>query len=50
MAQVGEELGVSESLLYLWAHEYSDEKISADRPSYEQLEKKLRRTRRELDF
>ena len=49
-AQVSEELGVSESLLYRWAREYSDEKMPADRPSYEELEKELRRTRRELDF
>ena len=49
-AQVGEELGVSESLVYRWAREHSVEKMSADRPSYEELEKELRRTRRELDF
>lgn len=49
-AQVGEELGVSESLVYRWAREYSDEKMPAERPSSEELEKELRLTRRNWIF
>ena len=48
--QVGAELGLSASLLYRWAREYRDDPPEADQPSYKELQKELRRTRRELDF
>ena len=44
------DLGVSQSLLYRWAREFRDPQPRADQPSYEELEKEVRRLRRELDF
>ncbi len=48
--QVSAELGISTSLLYRWVCDSRDDPLEADRPSYKELEKELRRTRRELDF
>ena len=48
--QVCAELGISTSLLYRWVRDVRDDPQEADRPSYQELEKELRRTRRELDF
>ena len=48
--QVCVELGISPSLLYRWVRDARDDPPEADRPSYQELEKELQRTRRELDF
>ena len=48
--QVSAELGTSTSLLYRWVRDARDDPPEADRPSYNELEKELPRTRRELDF
>ena len=48
--QVSAELGISTSLLYRWVRDARDDPPEADQPSYKELQKELRRTRRELDF
>ena len=48
--QVSAELGLSTSLLYRWVRDARDDPPEADQPSYKELKKELRRTRRELDF
>ena len=48
--QVSAELGISTSLLYRWVRDARDDPPDADQPSYKELQKELRRTRRELDF
>ena len=48
--QLSVELGVSQSLLYRWARELNEVQPQAGRPTYEELEKEVRRLRRELDF
>ena len=48
--QVSAELGVSTTLLYRWVRDSRADQPQAYRPSYEELEKELRRTRRELEF
>ena len=49
--QVGAELGISASLIYRWSREFSEANApEADQPRYQELQKELRRTRRELDF
>lgn len=48
--RVSTELGISTSLLYRWVRDARDDPPEADRPSYQELEKELQRTRRELDF
>lgn len=48
--QVCIELGISPALLYRWVRDARDDPQEADRPSYQELEKELQRTRRELDF
>ena len=48
--QVSAELGISTSLWYRWVRDARDNPPEADQPSYQELQKELRRTRRELDF
>lgn len=48
--QVSAELGISTSLLYRWVRDSRDDPPVADQPSYKELEKELRRTRREVEF
>lgn len=48
--QVCVELGISTASLYRWVRDARDDPQEADRPSYQELEKELQRTRRELDF
>jgi len=49
-AQVSAELGVSQSVLYRWQRELAVVQEQVERPSYEDLEKELRRLRVENDF
>ena len=48
--QVSAELGISSSLLYWWVRDSRDDPPEADQPSYKELAKELRRTRREVEF
>jgi len=49
-AQVSAELGISEAVLYRWQRELAVVPEKTERPSYEDLEKELRRLRVENDF